>query len=73
MSGTSQKEFTGRHMLLIMIAFFGVIIAVNITMAVVARQSWTGLVAKTRMSPASNSTKKWRTPRRRRRCTGQAV
>lgn len=46
MSGTSQKEFTGRHMLLIMIVFFGVIIAVNITMAVVARQSWTGLVAK---------------------------
>jgi nitrogen fixation protein FixH len=41
-----QGEFTGRHMLLIMIAFFGVIIGVNILMAMVASQSWTGLVVK---------------------------
>lgn len=39
-------EFTGRHMLLIMFAFFGVIVAVNVTMAVLAGRTWTGLVVK---------------------------
>lgn len=39
-----QREFTGRHMLLVMVAFFGVIIAVNVTMAIFASRSWTGLV-----------------------------
>ena len=38
--------FTGKHMLLTMMGFFGVIIAVNITMAVMASKSWTGLVVK---------------------------
>ena len=42
----TQGGFTGRHMLAIMVAFFGVIIAVNVTMAVAARTSWTGLVVK---------------------------
>lgn len=45
MNGT-DKEFTGRHLLLIMVAFFGVIIAVNLTMASFARSSWTGLVVE---------------------------
>jgi len=36
--------FTGRHMLLAMVAFFGVVITVNVTMAVFARTSWTGFV-----------------------------
>lgn len=40
----TQREFTGRHMLLIMLAFFGVIITVNVIMAVSATRSWTGLV-----------------------------
>lgn len=40
------KEFTGRHMLAIMLAFFGVIIAVNLFMATMANRSWTGLVVK---------------------------
>ncbi len=40
------KPFTGRHMLFAMLAFFGVIIAVNLTMAVFATKSWTGLVVK---------------------------
>ncbi|MCO5160627.1 MAG: FixH family protein [Mesorhizobium sp.] len=43
---STEKEFTGRHMLAIMLAFFGVIIAVNVTMAMFARASWTGLVVK---------------------------
>lgn len=40
------REFTGRHMLAIMLAFFGVIIAVNLTMATLARTSWAGLVVQ---------------------------
>ncbi|HTO30565.1 MAG TPA: FixH family protein [Pararhizobium sp.] len=40
------KEFTGRHMLLIMVAFFGVIIAVNVTMARFAGSSFGGLVVE---------------------------
>ncbi len=40
------KRFTGRHMLFAMLAFFGVVIAVNLTMAVFASTSWTGLVVK---------------------------
>ncbi len=39
-------EFTGRHMLMIMIAFFGTVIIVNITMAVMASRSWTGMVVE---------------------------
>jgi len=41
---STQGEFTGRHMLMIMVAFFGVIITVNLTMAILASTSWTGLV-----------------------------
>lgn len=40
------REFTGKHMLAIMVAFFGVIIAVNIGMATLASKTWTGLVVK---------------------------
>lgn len=39
-------EFTGRHMLGVMVAFFGVVIAVNLTLATYARTSWTGLVVE---------------------------
>lgn len=39
-------EFTGWHMLAIMVAFFGVIVSVNMTMAVFAGRTWTGLVVK---------------------------
>lgn len=46
MPARMEKQFTGRHMLAIMVAFFGVIIAVNVTMAIIARQSWTGLVVQ---------------------------
>ena len=44
--GKTSGEFTGRHMLVIMLAFFGVIIAVNLTMASFANSSWSGLVVK---------------------------
>ncbi|MCO5057757.1 MAG: FixH family protein [Rhizobiaceae bacterium] len=39
-------EFTGVHMALMLVAFFFVIIAVNLTMAIFASSSWTGLVVK---------------------------
>ena len=41
-----KSEFTGRHMLLTTVGFFGVILAVNATMATLATSSWTGLVVK---------------------------
>jgi nitrogen fixation protein FixH len=40
------RPFTGRHMLFIMVAFFGVVIAVNVTLAVLSSGSWTGLVVE---------------------------
>ena len=43
---TQRGTFTGRHMLAAMVAFFGVIVAVNLTMAAFAMKSWTGLVVK---------------------------
>jgi nitrogen fixation protein FixH len=42
----SSRPFTGRHMLLIMLAFFATIVAANMTMVYFATQSWTGLVVK---------------------------
>ena len=45
-SDNSQRQFTGRDMLAIMLAFFGVIIAVNLTLATLASRSWTGLEVK---------------------------
>ncbi len=45
-SASDVKKFTGKHMLLIMVCMFGVIISVNMTMAYFATQSWTGLVVK---------------------------
>lgn len=41
-----SHQFTGFHMLCIMIAFFATIIAVNVTMATLAGSSWSGLVVK---------------------------
>jgi len=43
---SGKGEFTGRHMLIIMLCFFGAIIAVNLIMAYIAGNSWTGLVVK---------------------------
>lgn len=39
-------QFTGFHMTLCMVAFFSVIIVVNFGMAMLASNSWTGLVVK---------------------------
>ncbi|MBI2717559.1 MAG: FixH family protein [Rhizobiales bacterium] len=38
------RPFTGRHMLAILIAFFGVVIAVNVVLAWFANSTWSGLV-----------------------------
>ena len=40
------REFTGKHMLAVILAFFGVILAVNLTLATLANTSWTGLVVE---------------------------
>ncbi|PBB39674.1 MULTISPECIES: FixH family protein [Mesorhizobium] len=42
----NTREFTGRHMLLTILGFFGVVVAVNLTMAALASKSWTGLVVE---------------------------
>jgi nitrogen fixation protein FixH len=39
-------EFTGWHMLAVTLGFFGVVVAVNIFMAVSSITSWTGLVVE---------------------------
>ena len=41
-----KREFTGVHLLVIMLAFFSVIIAVNAAMAVFANSSWSGFVVR---------------------------
>ncbi|TIT23335.1 MAG: cytochrome oxidase [Mesorhizobium sp.] len=40
------REFTGGHMLLTILGFFGVVVGVNVTMATLASTSWTGLVVE---------------------------
>jgi len=40
------KEFTGWHMLGVLVLFFGTIISVNLTLAYFATASWTGLVVQ---------------------------
>jgi nitrogen fixation protein FixH len=44
MSSATTKQFTGWHMLIIICCFFGVVIAVNLTMAISSMRTWTGLV-----------------------------
>ncbi|NDW04791.1 cation transporter [Jiella sp. 40Bstr34] len=44
MKSSAPREFTGRHMALVMVAFFGTIISVNLTMAYFASSTWSGLV-----------------------------
>ncbi|MHB1103330.1 MAG: FixH family protein [Devosia sp.] len=41
-----QGTFTGRHMFLVMCGFFGIIIAVNLVMAIAASVTWSGLVVQ---------------------------
>lgn len=45
-SGNAPRQFTGRHMLIIMLGFFGVVIAVNATLAVIANKTWSGLIVE---------------------------
>jgi nitrogen fixation protein FixH len=41
-----ERPFTGRHMAMIMVAFFTVVVGVNMYMVYAANSSWTGLVVK---------------------------
>ena len=43
---TAPRQFTGWHMLVVMLSFFALIIGVNVYFAVVAMRSWTGLVVE---------------------------
>ena len=42
----AEWRFTGRHMLLLMFAFFGVVIGVNVVLAVASATTWSGLVVQ---------------------------
>lgn len=44
MISSEEKEFTGKHMIMLVLAFFGTIIAVNLVLAYFAIGSWSGLV-----------------------------
>lgn len=44
MAAAQPRQFTGRHMLVILIAFFGVVIGVNLALAWFANSTWSGLV-----------------------------
>jgi nitrogen fixation protein FixH len=46
MRNAQAGPFTGRHMLIIMLAFFAVVLSANMTLVYFARHSWTGLVVK---------------------------
>lgn len=41
---TVSRPFTGRHMLAVMLGFFGIVVGVNLALAFFATRSWTGLV-----------------------------
>lgn len=42
----AEREFTGKHMLAVLVLFFGTIFSVNLTLAYFANASWSGLVVK---------------------------
>lgn len=46
MTSVTAFRLTGRHVLYAMLAFFAVIVSVNLTMAVLANRSWSGLVVE---------------------------
>ncbi len=53
----TQGKFTGTHMLLVMLAFFGTIIAVNLSLLFFSTNSWTGLVVKNSYVASQNFNK----------------
>lgn len=46
MSNTDARPFTGTHLALIVIGFFAVVIAVNMTMATLASRTFSGVIVK---------------------------
>ena len=54
----SAGQFTGRHMIAVMVGAFSIIIAVNLVMATMASQSWTGLIVKNSYVAGQEFTKK---------------
>lgn len=49
-----ERRFTGWHMLAVMVAFFGVVFAVNFWLAYEAETTWTGLMARNGYAPSQN-------------------
>ena len=44
MPAASEGQITGRHVFIVVAAFFAVVIGANLTLAVFASRSWTGLI-----------------------------
>ena len=42
----TTREFTGAHMIAVMLVFFSVVVGVNLVLAVMANRSWSGLIVK---------------------------
>ena len=45
-TATRERPFTGWHMLASLLAFFGVVVGVNLTLAYFANSTWSGLVVE---------------------------
>jgi nitrogen fixation protein FixH len=52
MKRTTERTLSGWHVLAIVLAFFAVVIGANLTLAVFAHSSWTGLVESGQGRPA---------------------
>jgi nitrogen fixation protein FixH len=46
MTATASRPLTGRHVLLMLVSFFAVVIGVNLVLVYFAKSSWTGLVVQ---------------------------
>jgi len=66
---TTRSAFTGRHMAVTLVAFFGVVIAVNVTMARYATSTFGGVVVENSYV-ASQHFSKWMEAGRRQRALG---
>lgn len=68
----TQGEFTGRHMLLVMVAGFGIVMAVNFLMASLATSGFGGVIV-TNSYVASQKYNGWLAEARRERALGWAA
>lgn len=69
---TSRKPFTGRHMTAILVAFFGVVVSVNMLMATLATRTFGGVVVENSYV-ASQHYNRWLAAARRQDALGWSI